>query len=311
MRTGAAVRRVARAPATPGGATATRPARIARRPLDTAANCGGCGTACPTDRPLCGGPRGQETCRAACAAPAPDACGTSCTDPQSDSVALRRVRHRVREPPGLRARPLHAPLREDRRDDIGRGRRAARLSPSSRRTAPISSTATSARRSISIRAPVRTSAPRPPITTRSSSKFEADGSYAWTRSWAKDVYTAVTCRSPPDGSVIVTGFLQRERSTSNPGAGVTRLTAQGESDAVVLKLSASGSLVWARAFTIFDALTEDVSVFQLKTTTRGSPPDGSVYVVGSSQGTGRPRSRQPRPISTAPRQQRRSSTSTS
>ena len=27
-------------------------------PLDTAANCGACGVACPTDRPLCSGPRG-------------------------------------------------------------------------------------------------------------------------------------------------------------------------------------------------------------------------------------------------------------
>ena len=69
--------------ATPASATATRPTRTARRPSTPPRAAAACGAACPADRPLCGGAPGRGLL-AACAAPTPDVCGSACTDLQSD-----------------------------------------------------------------------------------------------------------------------------------------------------------------------------------------------------------------------------------
>lgn len=246
-------------------------------PLDTAASCGACGAACPVDRPLCGGARGNETCVAACAAPTPDVCGSSCTDLQSD--------------------PRHCGACGTACDSYQACERG-RCSPRYVNTAVLAAPEGAIPAAIAI-APngayfVAGSFTQPvdldpgaaqDIRTPGSAvdgfvvKFNADGSYAWARTWPIESYIAGLTVAA-DGAVIVTGSFYGTVDF-DPGTGVANLTGQGYAAPFVLKLNATGGLAWARTFPVTAA---EVLVAAGSARSAAIAPDGSVYVVGSFRG---------------------------
>jgi hypothetical protein len=77
------------------------------------------------------------------------------------------------------------------------------------------------------------------------SKVEADGSYAWTRSFgATSAFTSV--RAAPDGSLILSGRYEGSIDF-DPGPGEA-LHSTESFQGFVLKLDAGGGLVWVRTF---------------------------------------------------------------
>ncbi len=250
--------------------------RDCETPLDTAANCGSCGTVCPNDRPLCGGQRGHENCLGACAAPTPDACGSSCTDLQSDPRhcgACGTVCESYQACDRGRCTPRYV------KTDVQAVEEADGVQGGSPLIAPDGSYFVSGTfwKAVDFN-PSSGQDIRTPSTLFDTylSKFEADGSYAWTRTWTGASVAASTVLA--DGSVIATGSFSGTIDF-NPGANVARLTAQGEADALVMKLTPSGGLVWARAFTM---TTEDAASSSSRGAKLGT--DGSIYVVGTFRG---------------------------
>ena len=244
-------------------------------PLDTAANCGACGAACPNDRPLCDGARGKETCVSACAAPRADLCGTSCTDLMSD--------------------PRHCGNCAtvcDSYQACTAGRCTPRYEKTDLFAAPSGSTLAN---SVVIAPdgsyyvsgyltgptdfnPGPAQEIHPSVTNLDAFivKFNADGSYAWARTWPSGALIGVAVAT--DSSVFATGAFVGTVDF-DPGAGVTRLTAQGVPDAVVLKLSAAGNLQWARAFAM---TAEDAAAAEGSRLALGA--DGSIYATGAFRG---------------------------
>jgi hypothetical protein len=245
-------------------------------PLDTAANCGACGHACQGALPLCGGARGAETCVATCGAPSPDVCGTSCTNLQSDprhcgacGTACDGYQACVAgrcTPRYVKTDLLSAP------EGATQANGAAIASDGSAYVSGYFTTPTDFD-------PGPAQEIHTPVTSLDSfiTKLNADGSYAWTRTWATGGALGVAAVAS-DGSVFATGWFVG-RVDFDPGAGVTRLGTDGVNEAVVLKLSADGQLVWARAFTM---TVEDAADAEGGGLALG--PDGSIYTSGVFRG---------------------------
>jgi hypothetical protein len=245
--------------------------------LDTAANCGACGVVCPNARPLCGGARGAEACVATCGAATPDVCGTACTNLQSD--------------------PRHCGACGtacDSYQTCQAGRCTPRYVKTDLLSAPNSGT-TAAGALIGPDGSIYVSGSfsgatdfnpgpaqdvRTPVTALDLFivKLNADGSYAWTRTWAMSGVLGVGAIAS-DGSIFVSGHFTGTVDF-DPGAGVTSVTAaNGVEEAVVLKLNAGGQLQWVRAFTMTaeDAASGESSRLALAA-------DGSLYATGSFRG---------------------------
>jgi hypothetical protein len=245
--------------------------------LDTAANCGACGAACPNDRPLCAGARGAEACVAACGGATPDACGTSCTNLQSD--------------------PRHCGACGTACESY-QACEAGRCTPRYVKTDVLAASSGGATAGDVLIGPDGSvyvngtfSAPtdfnpgtaqdlRTPITALDAfiTKFNADGSYAWTRTWATPG-TLGAGAIASDGSIYASGSFTGTVDF-DPGAGVTQMTAPAAvGEAVILKLNASGQLQWVRVFTM---TVEDAAGAESYSLTLG--PDGSLYAAGSFRG---------------------------
>jgi hypothetical protein len=77
-------------------------------------------------------------------------------------------------------------------------------------------------------------------------KLNADGSYAWTRTFGADGDDFIAAIAVgPDGSIYATGDIEGYVDL-DPGPGTDFHGAEGESASFLLKLDASGSFVWAK-----------------------------------------------------------------
>ena len=244
--------------------------------LDTAANCGACGAACPNNRPLCGGARGAEACVAACAAPTPDGCGTSCTNLQSDPRhcgACGTACDGYQTCEAGRCTPRY--VKTDVLSAPGGGATAdgAVIGPDG--SVYVSGTFSAA----TDFDPGAAQDVRTPVTSPDLFivKLNADGSYAWTRTWAMSGVLGVGAVAN-DGSIFVSGHFAGTVDF-DPGAGVTSITTNGVEEAVVLKLNAGGQLQWARAFTM---TVEDAAGAEGGGLALGA--DGSLYATGAFRG---------------------------
>ena len=214
--------------------------------LDTAANCGACGNACPPDRPLCGGSGGQRACVAACAAPTSDPCGTSCTSLVADPLhcgacGVACAGYQICE----RGRCSPRYVRTDFIADPGSGSPALYVGSIS--IGPDGSYVIGG--SFQGAVDFDPGAGQDIHQSGDSSdsfitRFNADGSYAWTRTWGALLGKPTI---GPDGTVVAAGSFQGSVDL-DPGPGVDTRQAV-VNDPFVLKLAPDGSFVWARTFT--------------------------------------------------------------
>jgi hypothetical protein len=213
--------------------------------LDTAANCGACGNTCPADRPLCGGSSGQRACLAACTAPAADQCGTSCTNLAADSLhcgacGVACAGYQICEQG--RCSPRY--VRTDFIADPGSS--SAALSAGSISIGPDGSYVIGGyfQGAVDFDPGAGQDLHQSDDTSASFiTKFNADGSHAWTRTWGADLARPTIGQ---DGSVIAAGWFQGSVDL-DPGAG-TDVRQAIVNDPFVLKLGPDGSLIWARVF---------------------------------------------------------------
>jgi len=80
-------------------------------------------------------------------------------------------------------------------------------------------------------------------------QFEAQN-FIWAKTLGSTVSSAVMGNGitvDKNGNVITTGYHQNT-GDFDPGSGVFNLTCQGQEDAFVSKLDASGNFVWAKQF---------------------------------------------------------------
>jgi len=111
-------------------------------------------------------------------------------------------------------------------------------------------------------------------------KFNADDSYAWTRTLggaAHDLVQHVAVAT--DGAVMASGYYSGTVDL-DPGPGVRMHTSGGSSEAFLLKLGSDGSFGWVDTFVVSGDPQEAGG--------EGGPvavgPDGSVYTAGFFRG---------------------------
>jgi hypothetical protein len=108
-------------------------------------------------------------------------------------------------------------------------------------------------------------------------KLRADGSYAWTRTFGDEYGDEVAAVAVgTDGSIYAAGSYSGSVDF-DPGPGVDLHTNSGEPEPFILKLTADGSFVWAKTFSVEFGGGEASTV--------GIAADGSVYLAGDSDGT--------------------------
>jgi len=107
-------------------------------------------------------------------------------------------------------------------------------------------------------------------------KLDPAGDFIWGRSFGgPGSQTCEAVKTDAAGNVYIAGYFPLT-ADFDPGAGVFNITAVGSSDAYLLKLDASGSFVWAKAFVGSAAdNANDLDVDAL----------GNVYVTGLFQAT--------------------------
>ena len=107
-------------------------------------------------------------------------------------------------------------------------------------------------------------------------KYNSDGSYAWTRTWgggSSDVAQSVT--TDQSGNIYVAGYFG-STVDFDPGAGVSDQTSAGGDDAFLTKFSSDGAYVWSRTW---GGSNGDYAAAV------AAGPGGSLYVVGNFQST--------------------------
>jgi hypothetical protein len=214
-------------------------------PLDTAENCGACGNACPPDRPLCGGSRGQRMCAAACSAPTGDRCGSSCTDLATDPLhcgACNTVcaSYQICVQGRCSPRYVHTDVIADSALD------RATLGHLAIAIGPDGSYVVGGFFEGSVDFDPGPGQERHQTDATSDlfiTKFNADGGHAWTRTLPASLEGLAVAA---DGSVVAGGYFGGSVDF-DPGPGID--VRQGAAtDPFILKLGASGGLIWARTF---------------------------------------------------------------
>jgi hypothetical protein len=112
-------------------------------------------------------------------------------------------------------------------------------------------------------------------------KLNADGSYAWTRTFAGRGGMAVHALAAAAGGAVVAVGSYADSVDLDPGSAADfhQTVTPFQQDSLVVKLAADGSFVWGRTFVGTDAATSS--------DTGGVAVDAAdaVYVAGSYQGT--------------------------
>ncbi len=108
------------------------------------------------------------------------------------------------------------------------------------------------------------------------SKFDADGTFQWVKTWGSTGFdSATSLHEGEDGSVYLMG-LYAGTTDFDPGAGVVSVGTNGGSDAFVLKLDTDGLFQWVR---VWGGASTDVAY------SANTDSTGGLYVAGYFQGT--------------------------
>lgn len=110
-------------------------------------------------------------------------------------------------------------------------------------------------------------------------KTDANGNFIWAVQLG-GIYDDIVNKIAvdPNGDVIVSGHFFGSMD-AEPGAGVTTLTSNGDFDVFVIKLSANGTLIWAKSFGAGSGSDDILLGMDLDA-------NGNIYTVGYFIGTG-------------------------
>jgi hypothetical protein len=131
--------------------------------------------------------------------------------------------------------------------------------------------------------------PTPGSTDAFITKFNADGSYGWTStlvgaavdsgSSATSAATVLTVAVQQDGAIVAAGWYQGAVDFDpGPQSDIHVTVEPSAQEPFVIKLSATGALVWARTFVVFNSTWNIASALAVD-------ESAGVYIGGGFQGT--------------------------
>ncbi|HMJ51898.1 MAG TPA: hypothetical protein VK540_07465 [Polyangiaceae bacterium] len=129
--------------------------------------------------------------------------------------------------------------------------------------------------------------PTPGGTDGFITRFNADGSYGWTRtlsgvatdSGSSSATTVTAVAVHQDGTIVATGWYQGAVDFDpGPGSDIHVTVDPSAQEPFVVKMTAAGTLVWARTFVVSNSTWNVASALAVD-------ESGGVYVGGAFQGT--------------------------